>query len=88
MKIKEAHIEAFQDIPAEMLDRIKDTRKFQDGKFAQDDVKIAELPGALVDHWFRQGFSIWDQNVTPQDIINRLVREDLSAFLCTSKTFR
>jgi len=87
MKIQSATIEAFQDIPDEFLRNIRDQRTHQDSKFAADDVKIAELPGALVDHWYRQGFSIWDRNVTPQDIINRLQREDLTAFLCTSKTF-
>jgi hypothetical protein len=87
LRVKEAHIEAFQDIPSEFLDKIKDTRTRQDARFAADDVKIAELPGALVDHWYRQGFNIWDPNIRPQDIINRLIREDLTAFLCTSKTF-
>ena len=87
-KIQSAHIEAFQEIPDEFTAAIRRERDFQDQKFAADDVKIASLPGALVDHWYREGFSIWDQNITPQDIINRLVREDLTAFLCTSKTFR
>lgn len=87
LKVLSATIEATQDIPASFTDNIRDIRTYQDSKFAADDVKIAELPGALVDHWFRNGFSIWDRNVTPQDIINRLQREDLTAFLCTSKTF-
>ena len=86
-RIQTATIEAFQDIPDEFLQNCRAQRDHQDRKFAADDVKIAELPGALVDHWYRQGFSIWDANVTPQDIINRLVREDLTAFLCTSKSF-
>lgn len=87
MRIKEAHIQAVQDIPDEMLQRIKDTREFQDRRFAPDDVKVAEIPAALVDHWYRQGFSVWDPNVKPQDILNRLLREDLGKFICTSKTF-
>lgn len=87
MRVKEAHIEAFQEIPDSFRRRIQDERTHQDGKFAADDVKIASLPGAVVDHWFRNGFNIWDPNITPQDIINRLVAEDLTAFLATSKTF-
>ncbi|MFC6621977.1 hypothetical protein [Novosphingobium panipatense] len=88
LKITSGAIEASQEVPDEVLRRIRDTRDYQDAKFAPDDVKIAELPGALVDHWYRQGFSIWDPNITAQDILNRLQREDLSAFICTSKTFR
>lgn len=87
LKITGGAIQAVQDIPDEMIRSIRETRDFQDRKFAADDIKIAELPGALVDHWYRQGFSIWDPNIKPQDIINRLQREDLSAFICTSKTF-
>lgn len=89
LKITEAHIEASQDIPDSFLRDCAVTREVQDARFraVQDDVKIASLPGALVDHWFRQGFSIWDPNITPQDIIDRLVREDLTAFLCTTKSF-
>jgi len=87
MKIQSAHIEAIQEIPDEWRRGLQDIRTHQDSKFAADDVQIASLPGALVDHWFRQGFNIWDRNVTPQDIIDRLVREDLTAFLTTSKRF-
>jgi hypothetical protein len=87
LRVKEAVIQATQDIPDEMLQRIQATRTLQDQRFAADDVKIAELPAAVVDHWYRQGFSIWDANVTPQDILDRLMREDLSKFICTSKSF-
>lgn len=88
LKITEATVEATQDIPDFFLQRIRDQRTYQDAKFAPDDVQIASLPAALVDHWYRQGFNIWDRNIGPQDIIDRLVREDLTAFLCTSKRFR
>jgi hypothetical protein len=87
MRVKEAVIETFQEIPSEFTDRVRDIRTVQDQRFAQDDVHIASLPASLVDHWYRQGFSIWDKNVTPQDILTRLQREDLTAFICTSKTF-
>lgn len=83
----DATIESHQHIPDDFLQSLREQRDHQDRKFAADDVKIASLPAALVDHWYRQGFSIWDSNVTPKDIINRLIREDLTAFLTTSKTF-
>lgn len=88
MKITQAVVEATQEIDSVFLSKIQDTRTSQNQKFAADDVQIASLPAALVDHWYRQGFSIWDRNITPQDILDRLKREDLTAFICTSKTFR
>lgn len=87
LRVKEAVIEATQEIDSSFTDAIARKRDIQDSKFALDDVHVASLPGALVDHWFRQGFNIWDANVKPQDIINRLVKEDLGAFLVTSKSF-
>lgn len=85
-RLKEAHIQAYQDIPQEFLDDLAQQRDFQDGLFAPDELKLCSLPGALVDHWYRQGFSIWDKNVTPADIVARLKAEDLSKFLATTKT--
>lgn len=87
MRVTSAHVEAIQEIPDSFLAQLRAERDFQDRKFAPDDVKIASLPAAVVDHWYRQGFNIWDPNIRPQDIINRLIREDLTAFLTTSKTY-
>lgn len=86
MRVKEATIEASQAIPDSFLNQLADERSFQDGKFAPDEIKLCSLPGALVDHWYRQGFSIWDPNVTASDIVNRLKAEDYSKFLATTKT--
>lgn len=87
LRITEAHITATQEIPDEFLDQLRRERDHQDRQFAADEVKIASIPAALVNHWYRNGFSVWDRNVTPQDIINRLIREDLTDFLTTSKQF-
>lgn len=86
LRVKEAHIETFQEIPDSFLQDLADERDFQDGKFAPDDLKLCSLPGSLVDHWYRQGFSIWDQNVRAVDIVNRLKAEGLTKFLATTKT--
>lgn len=86
MRVKEAHIQAVQNIPQSFLDKLAAERTHQDGKFAPDELKLCSLPGALVDHWYRQGFSIWDPNVKASDIVARLKAEDLSKFLATTKT--
>lgn len=86
-KVQTAVVEATQDVPDSFLQGLRAERDHQDQKFAADDIKIASIPAALVDTWYRNGFDIQDRNITPQDIINRLIREDLTAFLTTSKTF-
>lgn len=88
LRVQTAVVEATQEIPDWFLRQLQAERDHQDRKFAADDVKIASLPGAVVDHWYREGFNIWDRNVTPQDIINRLIRDGLTKFLTTSKTFK
>ena len=87
LKVQNSHIMAVQEIPDEFIKDLADRKTIQDQRFAADEVQICSLPGALVDTWFRNGFDIWDRNITPQDIINRLIKEDLTAFLTTSKTF-
>ena len=86
MRVREAHIQAVQDIPQDFLDGLARERDFQDGKFAPDELKLCSIPGALVDHWFRNGFNIWDPNVKAADIVARLKAEDRSKFLATTKT--
>lgn len=86
MRVKSATIEAFQEIPESFLSQLADERDFQDGKFAPDELKLCSLPGALVDSWYRQGFSIWDKNVTPADIVSRLKAEGYEKFLATTKS--
>jgi hypothetical protein len=86
MKVTSATIEATQEIPDSFLRQLADERKIQDGMFAPDELKLCSLPGALVDTWYRQGFNIWDKNVTAKDIVNRLKAEGLTKFLATTKT--
>lgn len=87
MRVKNAVIEATQEIDSSFLDAIAAKRDVQDRQFAPDDVHVASIPASVVDHWFRNGFSIWDKNVTPADILKRLSHEDMGKFAVTSKSF-
>lgn len=87
MRVKSAVIEATQEIDSSFLDALAAKRDIQDRQFALDDVHVASIPGGVVDHWFRNGFSVWDKNVTPADILKRLANEDLGKFAITSKSF-
>lgn len=85
LRVREAIIEAKQDIPDEFLDNIQAIKTHQAGRFAADDIHVASIPAAVIDHWFRQGFNIWDRNVTPREIVARLNADDLTKFICTPK---
>lgn len=86
MKVTKADVMAHQEIPDEFLRGLRAERDHQDSKFAADDIKVASIPVAVVDHWFREGFNIWDKNTTVREIVARLQKEDLTAFLTTSKS--
>jgi len=85
MRVQQAVVEATQEIDSAFLDSLAAKRELQDRQFAPDDIHVASIPAAVVDHWFRNGFSVWDKNVTPADILKRLAAEDLGKFALTGK---
>jgi hypothetical protein len=86
LKITDATIETFQDLPDSFLRDLADQKIAQDRKFAPDEIKVCSVPVAIVDKWIREGFNIYaDQNITPAMIIARLRAEDMTKFITTSK---
>ena len=47
--------------------------------------RIASIPTVVVEKWMREGFNIWDKNVKASEIVARLNKENLQAFLTTTK---
>src|SRR3546814_3221217 len=85
LKIKEAHIECFQEIPDWFLRRLADIRTEQDAKFRKrdDDLElrlVASVPGAVADHWARTGLNLFDGSATAKEVVMRLIKEDLTKF--------
>src|SRR3546814_14282690 len=74
LKIKEAHIECFQEIPDWFLRRLADIRTEQDAKFRKrdDDLElrlVASVPGAVADHWARTGLNLFDGSATAKEVV-------------------
>ncbi len=47
---------------------------------------VCDIPVVFVEKWIREGFDILnDRNITIKDIVDRLKREGLEAFLTTPK---
>ncbi len=94
-------IEAFQEIPQDLLDKLKAKREYQDSrKFSEltkgDDlemIEIAEIPQAVIWKWGREGFDFFEiistlpGQETAQMILAKLRTDELTAFQLTSKTF-
>src|SRR3546814_14186132 len=92
LKIKEAHIECFQEIPDWFLRRLADIRTGQDAKFRKrdDDLElrlVASVPGAVADHWARTGLNLFDGIATAHEVVIRLIKEDLTKFLDTGCSY-
>lgn len=46
---------------------------------------VASIPTIVVERWLREGFDIFKDGITAHEIVARLRKEDLGAFLTTSK---
>lgn len=46
---------------------------------------VAAVPVVVVEKWMREGFNIYDSNVTPRDIVRRLRAEHLDHFIVSKR---
>ena len=76
---KELVFKNFQEIPDWFLQRLRDAQELRPARHELR--KVASIPEEIVNHWKRQGFDIHDKDVTAEQIIARLQREDMGAFI-------
>lgn len=74
-----------QHIPQSFLDRLKTARDESSNNRMGDYHRLASIPTVVVEKWMREGFDIYDKNVTAKEIVARLKLEHLDAFLTTTK---
>jgi hypothetical protein len=74
-----------QAIPQSFLDRLKESRDESANNRMGDYHRVASITTVVVEKWMREGFNIWDKNVTAKEIVARLKLENLDAFLTTTK---
>ena len=72
-----------QDVNDGFIDNLKDIRTQSPHTRSKDFELAADIPVAVVENWLREGFDIHKENW--KSIRSRLVREDLGAFIATSK---
>lgn len=74
-----------QQIPQSFLDRLKTERDQSSNSRMGDYHRLASIPTVVVEKWMREGFNIYDKNITAKDIVARLKNENLEAFLTSTK---
>ncbi len=74
-----------QEITDEFLDDLKDRRFASSSVREKDYMHVASIPTAVVEKWAREGFDILKGKFTAREIVDRLRKENLEAFLATNK---
>ena len=72
-----------QDIPDDFLASLKSERLASAAVRAGEHHKVASVPAAVFDLWFAQGLDPY--KMTPRQIVSRLKRDNLEAFITTAK---
>lgn len=80
----QGYIKTEQTLPQRFLTKLKEQAALP-RRFAPDEVKMAEIPTSVVDHWYRQGFDI--NRATASEIQQKLIKDGLTDFLTTDMTF-
>ena len=79
-------IRGTQEVGQRLLDAIKARRDASGSARMGDNHHVASIPVIVVEKWKREGFDIFSPAVTPREIVGRLRREHLDAFIATNRT--
>lgn len=74
-----------QEITDDFLTDQRDARFNSAARREGEFMEICALPTIVVEQWKRQGFDIYAPGVRAKDIVARLQRDNLTAFLSTNK---
>ncbi len=74
-----------QLITDRFLQHTADMRHASSSARAGEFHEVAAIPTVVVEQWLREGFDITAKGVTAHEIVTRLRRDNLTAFLTTNK---
>jgi hypothetical protein len=74
-----------QEIPDQFWENAARLKHIQDSKPVGEFLQVATIPEAVVEQWYRDGFNIFDKNVSIPEVLRRLRAEDLNALITTSR---
>lgn len=72
-----------QELSDDFLANLRDERLASKNVREREYMKVASIPAAVFDLWQAQGFDPW--NMDAREVVARLRRDNLEAFLATSK---
>ena len=75
-----------QAISNDFLTRIKEQRDESKSRREGEFMSVAQIPTIIVEQWMRDGFDIFSGEHSAAEIVARLKRENLQAFLTTEKS--
>ena len=74
-------IRSEQEVPDDFVKRIQDERDARKAAPHMEWALAFRIPVAVVKKWHAEGFNIYDDDVTPEDIAARLQREDMNGLI-------
>ena len=75
-----------QQISQSFLDNVAEQRNRSREQREKEFMSVAQIPTIVVEKWMREGFDIFSGEHSAADIVKRLKRENLDAFLTTEKS--
>jgi hypothetical protein len=81
-----AHVRKQQELSDAYWESLRQTKHVQDNAPIGDFHMVASIPCLKVEEWMRQGFDMFDPNVTIEDVLKRLRAEDSERLITTSRT--
>ena len=75
-----------QQISQSFLDNVAEQRNRSREQRENEFMSVAQIPTIVVEKWMREGFDIFSGEHSAADIVKRLKRENLDAFLTTEKS--
>ena len=74
-----------QHLSNDFMNRIKEQRDASKSRREGEFMSVAQIPTIVVEKWMREGFDIFSGEHSAAEIVTRLKRENLYAFLTTEK---
>ena len=75
-----------QQISQSFLDNVAEQRNRSREQREKEFMSVAQIPTIVVEQWMREGFDIFSGEHSAAEIVKRLKRENLDAFLTTEKS--
>ena len=78
-------IKRTQEITSDFLSDLNDERVASANQRMGEFHKVASIPTSIVEKWMREGFNIFDKNISLKEIVRKLNSEDMGYLMATQR---